>query len=101
MFYVHIFKYIFLFIQIKKLLKPYACDVNSDSQLTIKNALFLIIFFGNQSSLFSVESLKNKNINAEYKNFPNRTTEIGNVINSYLKSMVRTKFYDMYLSQIF
>ncbi|XP_045448445.1 thymidylate kinase [Melitaea cinxia] len=34
-----------------------------------------------------VESLKNKNINAEYKNFPNRTTEIGNVINSYLKSM--------------
>ncbi|CAH2106671.1 unnamed protein product [Euphydryas editha] len=34
-----------------------------------------------------VECLKNKNINAEYKNFPDRTTDIGNVINSYLKSM--------------
>lgn len=34
-----------------------------------------------------VEGLKNKNINAVYKNFPDRTTEIGNVINSYLKSM--------------
>lgn len=53
--------------------------------------------FGNQSGLFSVEGLKNKNINAVYKNFPDRTTEIGNVINSYLKSMVRTKFCDKYI----
>ncbi|CAF4900525.1 unnamed protein product [Pieris macdunnoughi] len=33
-----------------------------------------------------VESLKKRQIQAEYRNFPNRNTEIGKVINSYLTS---------------
>ncbi|CAB3223748.1 unnamed protein product [Arctia plantaginis] len=33
-----------------------------------------------------VENLKNKNIPAEYRNFPARDTEVGKVINSYLQS---------------
>ncbi|XP_047529655.1 thymidylate kinase [Vanessa atalanta] len=33
-----------------------------------------------------VECLRNKKIQAEYTNFPDRSTEIGKVINSYLKS---------------
>ncbi|CAK1595851.1 unnamed protein product [Parnassius mnemosyne] len=33
-----------------------------------------------------VESLKNKQIQAEYTNFPDRSTDIGKVINSYLTS---------------
>ncbi|XP_038211813.1 thymidylate kinase [Zerene cesonia] len=33
-----------------------------------------------------VESLRKRNIQAEYTNFPNRNTEIGKVINSYLTS---------------
>ncbi|XP_045520780.1 thymidylate kinase [Pieris brassicae] len=33
-----------------------------------------------------VESLKKRKIQAEYRNFPNRNTEIGKVINSYLTS---------------
>ncbi|CAG5051895.1 unnamed protein product [Parnassius apollo] len=33
-----------------------------------------------------VESLKNKQIQAEYTNFPDRSTEIGKVINGYLTS---------------
>ncbi|XP_075973472.1 thymidylate kinase [Anticarsia gemmatalis] len=33
-----------------------------------------------------VDNLKKKNINAEYRNFPDRETEVGKVINSYLQS---------------